>query len=250
MPIIQDPHQRAARADEKRRTLMRFLRTELYTSPHVVAELLQIDPRAARSTVAALERGGLVKRHAIKLGDGGSRFWVIGITPLGQSVAFDPEAGETVIARSFEPARFSMVYLKHTLDVQRAYLSAARNGLVKQWVGADRLAAVKKGVKKPDAVCLTTQGERVAVEVERSIKAPRSYRNVLAGHLTAMHQRKWNRVVWASPDEKTSARVKALILGVKRLQIAGIDTPIDPEKHHCNISFCVYKDFPKHLEKE
>ncbi len=243
MPIIADHAQRFARAAEKRRLILRFLREELYTSPEVISELLGVEARAARATVAALERDGLVKRHPIQLGDGLSRFWVIGITPRGQSMAFDPEKNENVIERSFEPARFSLVSLKHTLAVQRARIQAVNTGKVKQWVNGDRLAAVKKGVKKPDAVCLTITGQRIAIEVERSVKAPKAYRDVLAGHLTAMHQGKWNRVVWICPDATTRDRVQRLILGIKRLQIAGIDTRIDPAQHHANLAFTTYEAF-------
>jgi DNA-binding MarR family transcriptional regulator len=242
MPIIKDPRERAARALEKRRALLRFLREELYTSPQVAAELLGVEARAARATVSALERDGLVKRHPIELGDGLSRFWVIGITPRGQSMAFDP-ATENVIDRSFEPARFSLVTLKHTMAVQRARIQAVNTGKVKQWVSGDRLAAVKKGIKKPDAVCLTTSGQRIAVEVERSVKSPKAYRDVLTGHLTAMHQGKWSRVIWTCPDTTTRDRVQRLILGIKRLQIAGIDTRIDPSVHHANLAFTTYDMF-------
>ncbi|MDE2268581.1 MAG: hypothetical protein KGL33_06155 [Betaproteobacteria bacterium] len=242
MPIIADARARAARAQEKRHLILRFLREELYTSPDVISELLGVEARAARATIAALERDGLVKRHPIELGDGLARFWVIGITPRGQSMAFDP-ATENVIDRSFEPARFSLVTLKHTMAVQRARIQAVNTGKVKQWVSGDRLAAVKKGIKKPDAVCLTASGQRIAIEVERSVKSPKAYRDVLAGHLTAMHQGKWNRVIWTSPDAKTRDRVQRLILGIKRLQIAGIDTRIDPALHHTNLAFTTYEMF-------
>ena len=246
MPIITDPKARMQRAEAKRTAILRFLRDELYTSPQVIAELLGVDARAARSTVSTLERAGLVKRHPIALGDGLATFWVVGITSRGQSMAFDP-ATEAPIDRSFEPARFSLVTLKHTLAVQRARIQAVHSGKVKQWISGDRLAATKAGVKKPDAVCLTITGQRVAVEIERSVKSPKAYRDVLAGHLTAMHQGKWGHVIWSSPDEATRDRVQRLILGVKRVQVAGIDTKIDPAKHHANLTFTVYKTFTESL---
>jgi hypothetical protein len=75
------------------------------------------------------------------------------------------------------------------------------------------------------------------------VKSPKAYRDGLAGHLTAMHQGKWNRVIWTSPDAKTRDRVQRLILGIKRLQIAGIDTRIDPSVHHANLAFTTYEMF-------
>lgn len=241
MPIIKDPRERAARAAEKRHLLLRFLREELYTTPAVAAELLGVNLSAARATIAALDKAGLVKRHHIPLMPTLPPIVIVGITQRGQSMAFDP-ASERVIERSFEPARFSLIYLEHTLDTQRLRIQAARMG-VTAWVSGDRLAAVKKGVKKPDAVAIDLAGRRVAIEVERSVKGPKPYSDVLSGHLTAMHQNKWARVIWTSPDAQTRDRVRALVLGVTRAVIAGVDTKIDPAQHHKNLAFCTHDVF-------
>ncbi|NNM63123.1 MAG: hypothetical protein HKL99_00650 [Burkholderiales bacterium] len=241
MPIIADPKQRMERAEQKKTLLLRFLREELYTTPHVAAKVMGVAPRAARATVAALEAAGFVKRHRIPLVPGLPPLVLIGITPSGQSMAFDPST-EVPIERSFEPGRFSLNYLKHTLETQQLRIQAQYAGITK-WVSGDRMAAVQKGIKKPDAVALDAAGRRVAIEVERSVKGPKSYADVLAGHLTAMHQNKWQRVIWSSPDAKTRDRVKTLILAVKRVRILGIDTRIDPAKHHQNLAFCEHKEF-------
>jgi hypothetical protein len=140
MPIIKDPRERAARAAEKRHLLLRFLREELYTTPAVAAELLGVNLSAARATIAALDKAGLVKRHHIPLMPTLPPIVIVGITQRGQSMAFDP-ASERVIERSFEPARVSLIYLEHTLDTQRLRIQAARIG-VAAWVSGDRLAAV------------------------------------------------------------------------------------------------------------
>ncbi len=241
MPIIKDPRERMQRAEQKKTLLLRFLREELYTTPQVAAQVMGVAPRAARATVAALEASGFVKRHHIELVPSLPPLVLIGITPSGQSMAFDP-ATEAPIDRSFEPGRFSLNYLRHTLETQQLRIQASYAGITK-WVSGDRMAAVQKGVKKPDAVALDVRGQRVAIEVERSVKGPKSYADVLSGHLTAMHQNKWSRVVWSSPDTKTRDRVKTLILAVKRVRIAGIDTRIDPAKHHQNLAFCTHDVF-------
>jgi hypothetical protein len=241
MPIIKDPRERAARAQEKRHTLLRFLRDELYTTPAVAAEVIGTGQRAARQTIVALEAAGYIKRHRIPLVPTLPPLVLIGITPSGQSMAFDP-ASENVIDRSFEPARFSLTYLRHTLDTQLLRVAAQRAG-VTAWINADRLAATKAGVKKPDAVCIDLAGRRVAVEVERSIKGQKSYADVLGGHLTAIHQKKWQRVIWSSPDAETRDRVRALVLGVNRVLVAGVDTRIESAQHHTNLMFTVHQMF-------
>lgn len=242
MPIIADPRARAARAKEKRRALLRFLREELYTTPKVAGLVMGVGSRATRQTLTPMEEAGLIKRHTLQLMPG-MPLVIVGITPIGQAYAFDPEAGETAYERAFEPSRFSLLFLMHTLDVQTLRIQAVNTGLVKQWVNSDRLAAIKAGEKKPDAVCLTASGLRVAVEVERTVKSPKRYAAIVEGHLTAMHQSKWQRVVWACPDAETTARIQAQVRSVSRVRIAGVETMVDPAKHHTNFRFCAYEKF-------
>ena len=246
MPIISDPAARLARAQEKQTLLLRFLRDEIYTTPSVVAELLQIDARAARRTVATLERAGYVKRHALNLIPDTPPARIIGITAVGQSNAFDPAAGEKVITRWFERDRFSLVYLKHTLDVQRLRIAAARAG-VEKWRNGDRLEAVQKGVKKPDALCIDLSGKRTAIECERSVKSPKAYSDVLGAHLQAIKQGKWRRVIWSCPDAQTREKVRALLLGVKLVRVASVPTQIEPAQHHALLAFCTHDEFPSLL---
>ncbi|OZB58971.1 MAG: hypothetical protein B7X31_13145 [Thiomonas sp. 13-66-29] len=246
MPIIKDPRERAARAQEKRHLLLRFLREEIYTTPKVAGMVMGVGERAARQTLAPLEAAGLIKRWPIQLFEGLQSINIVGITTLGQAHAFDP-ATEKVIDRQFDPARFSVLFLQHTLDIQRLRIEATASGQVKQWVNGDRLAAIKAGEKKPDAVLLTASGLRIAIEAERSIKSPKRYAAIVEGHLTAMHQGKWQRVVWVFPDAHTMERVKAMVEGVTRVRIAGIDTLIDPAKHHSNFRFCPYEMFTDSL---
>ncbi|CAZ88724.1 MobC family replication-relaxation protein [Thiomonas arsenitoxydans] len=246
MPIITNHAQRFARAAEKRRLLLRFLREELYTTPKVAGLVMGVGERAARQTLAPLEAAGLIKRWPIQLFEGLQSITIVGITTLGQAHAFDP-ATEKVIDRQFDPARFSVMFLQHTLDIQRLRIEATASGQVKQWVNGDRLAAVKQGEKKPDAVLLTCDGLRIAIEAERSIKSPKRYAAIVEGHLNAMHQGKWQRVVWTFPEANTMERVQAMVLGVNRVRIAGIDTLIDPAKHHQNFRFCLYNMFTESL---
>lgn len=246
MPIITNHRERFARAAEKRHLLLRFLRDELYTTPKVAGMVMGVGERAARQTLAPLEAAGLIKRWPIQIFEGLQTITIVGITTMGQVHAFDP-ATEKVIDRAFDPARFSVMFLQHTLDIQRLRIEATATGQVKQWVNGDRLAAIKAGEKKPDAVCLTASGVRIAIEAERSIKSPKRYQAIVEGHLTAMHQGKWQRVVWTFPDAHTMERVEAMIVGISRVRVAGIDTLIDPAKHHTNFRFCLYEMFTDSL---
>lgn len=247
MPIISNPVERIARASEKRRSLLRFLRDEVYTTPAVAALLMGCGERAARQTVASLEADGLVKRHEVKLMPDLPPVVLIGITDHGQGMAFDVDKGEEPSARTFEPGKYNLVYLSHALDIQRLRIYAERSGIVKRWLPGEMLGAGKKGAKRPDAVILTTSGKRVAVEVERSIKNRKRYLSVLQGHLEAIAPGKWNKAVWACPSAEIAARVEALVKSARRIQINGIDTALT-DKHFQNLSFVVYESFVSYLE--
>lgn len=246
MSIIADPRARAARAVEKRRILLRFLRDEIFTTMATAASAIGVGERAARAMIARLEAAGLVRRWPLVLLAGMPPVSVVGITAQGQIAAFDPERGETLVDRCFEPSRHRLANLQHRLDVQRLRIEAARSGAATQWINGDRIK-VAPGAARPDAVCLTPAGTRVAVECERTIKAPRRYAGIVSAHLTAIHQHRWSRVVWACPDDSTAARVRALVWRINSARIAGVETRLDPE-HRAALSFCTYDHFTENLE--
>jgi len=245
MPVIQNPAERAARTAQKRHALLRFLRDELYTTPAVAGLVIGVGERAARSTISAMERADLVRRHVVTVVEGLPPVTLVAITPHGQAMAFDP-ATEAVIDRIYEPGRYSLIHLSHRLDTQRLRLQAVNSGRVVKWLAGEAMGANAKNIKRPDAVLLTAERVRVAVEIERSIKNKKRYAGILSGHLTAIKQAKWQRVVWASPDAEMARRVEAILKSIGRAQIAGVDTKLTPE-HFKPLIFTTYQDFVHNL---
>lgn len=242
MAIITDARERAARAHEKRHALLRFLREELYTTPPTAALVMRCGERAARQTVNALERDGLVRRHRFVYMPGLPLVVLVAITEHGQGMAFDPDKNEPPSERVFEPGRFSLTYLNHTTAMQRLRLLAEQSGLVKKWLPGEMLGAGRKHEKRPDAVLLTSGGVRVAVEVERSLKSRKRYAAVLAGHVEAIQQKRWDRALWVSPTDDFAKRVRALVLSTRRARISGIDTMLS-EAQLAPLSFTDYDSF-------
>ncbi|MFZ2627446.1 MAG: hypothetical protein WAX67_01025 [Rugosibacter sp.] len=243
--IISDPKARRERAEQKRTALLRFLREELYTTPGMAGLVMGCGERAARQTIASMESEGVIKRHPVALAEGQRPVMIIGITGHGQGIAFGE--GETVRAREFRLCDFSMLHLQHTTDIQR--LRVASSDITGKWVPGGLLPKSKKGVKRPDAIAVLHDGARVAIEVERSIKNPMRYREILAGHLLAIKQKNWDRVVWTSPSKEISGRVERIIKSINRLKIGGIDTLLTPSDF-AHLSFCEYKRFRETLVGE
>lgn len=211
MPIIKDSMERGRRAQEKKDTLLRFLRDEIFTSPSVVADLLGVKERATRQTISSMERAGLVRRHSVRLMQYLPPVVVVGITQHGQGMAFDPDSGETPVSRFFEPAKHSFLQLQHTIDLQRLRITAENSGLVGEWMPGAALGARQRGGKNPDAILITASaGVRIAIEVERTLKNQKRYRAILRDHLQAIEGRRWDAVVWVSPTKSVSNRVRVL----------------------------------------
>lgn len=240
MPIITDPRARAARTAEKRDIILRFLRDELYTTSAVIALLLGCAERGTRATLAAMERDELIKRHNIRLMPQLPPVVIVGITAHGQGMAYNPEAGESIRLKHFEPARVDLKNLQHTTDTQR--LRVVSSGAWRQWVSTDRLTATLKGVKKPDAVCLTTSGERIAIECERNVKTRQRYEGFFAAHLMAMRHKKWSRVVIAAPTSDMTRRISDALSAIRTTSLAGERIKVD-ETARALFTVCAYDDF-------
>lgn len=241
MAIMTNPAERVERAQAKRHALLRFLRDELYTNQATAGLVMGVGERAARQTVAAMEAAGLVRRQVVPVLPGLPPVTLVAITPHGQAMAFNP-ATETVSERIFEPGRYSLLHLSHRLDTQRLRVNALYTGRVQKWVPGEAMGKAAKNVKRPDALLLTVDKTRIAVEVERSIKNRKRYAGILENHLTAIKQNKWSRVIWTSPDSATSARLEAIFKSIKRVNISGIDTVLN-DAHFKHMIFCTYDEF-------
>lgn len=240
--LITDPQERAARAKEKQWLLLRFLRDEIYTNLATAGRVMKVLERATRDTISKMERAGLVVRHEVKLLEDLPPLVVVGITQLGQAEAYDPVAGDAIISKEFRPGKFSPLKLQHNLDVQRLRLYAAESGKAQRWLATDRIQLEGKGLIRPDALLLDQNEIRVAVEVERTIKTPKRYVAIMAGHLTAILQNKWDKVIWACPDQSTANKVQTIMQKIEVVDLAGVKTKVQ-DKHRARLQFTTYSQF-------
>lgn len=235
--------QRKERQETKRYKLLSFLRQEIFTNAEVAGIVMDLQSRqAVHKSLTAFERDGLIRRDAIVLLDG-TKATLWGITSHGLGWAFDPASGELPGSRVFEPSRVSGAVLRHTLDVQIVRLGAERSGW-SNWQAGDRLAKWQKNTKRPDALARDPYGRLTAIEVERSFKSVKRYHVILSEYLQLIKQGTIDRVVWASPDSAFTERLKTIITSIKEVPVAGQKIRIDPERHHVNLFFCDYANWP------
>lgn len=227
MALVHDPAERAARAEQKRRLILRFLRTEIWTTYSVLSELLQINHQTTlRETVRKLEQDGALVVDDVQIGM--IKHKIIGITPHGQALAWRPDSGEQLIDKHYERGRLGVTTALHTLDLQRLRIRLARVGW-KDWTNADRIApearansTVKaKNYKRPDALARHPRLGVVAVECERNVKTRKRYQMIVESHLAGMKQGKFAAVVWACPTTEVAATVRRILDSIEYVRVLG-----------------------------
>ena len=241
--LILDSTNRNNRKAEKQYLVLRFLRQHLWSTQLILQTVLKLQSRqAAHKSLCQMEQTGLVKSHIFNALGGKLTLW--GITAHGQVVAFIPEHEEPYSAY-FEPSRISEQMMRHQLDLQMIRIKAEALGWT-NWQDGDRLGHLENDAKRPDAIVLDESGLKVAIECERTFKTTKRYEQILLSYLRLLKNGVIKEVVWVSPSEDFSKRLKVLVTSIKKLKVAGQFIQIDPVKHHAHIHFCSYENWPNY----
>lgn len=206
---------RMARKQEKQEQLLRFLRSEYYVSADNAAALFGVValPSVYRF-LNGLEKDGFLT--SATFGEGrGVKLW--GLTPHGVAFSFADDEEITDVT-PFQPSKISVVSIPHHLDVQKIRIHAERLGFT-EWTPSSAMTV--KGVKTPDAVAVTGKGIRVAIEVERTVKTPKRYREIVGSYLANREAQGWRAVLYLMPDEQVRSRVKRIIQSIDSVVISG-----------------------------
>jgi hypothetical protein len=192
--------QRMARAGAKRNMLLDFLADETWTTQQIVERLLRCTRWTASRTLQAAERDKLVRVEKV------GRYTLYGITGAGIAET------DKITMPEYEFGHVREHLIEHTLGVQHARVEAEALGWT-NWTPARRInsrpdegdrrkALMKSGVKLPDALVTRPDGRKVAIEIERTVKSRRRYGGVIANHITAILQKRYDLVHYISPDGK------------------------------------------------
>lgn len=234
--LLRDARERTARKHEKRERIIAFLRTNVFSTASVLGDVAEVRSRQAiHSTLRALNKEGLI-RSAEVASDQGRRVLVWGITPHGAAMAARP--GESIQTPTFEPSKVNVTTLDHTLDVQRIQLCATRAGWSwKQGFGE----FARSSAKYADAVTTRSDGVKIAIEVERTVKTVKRYAEILVAHLEARKEGKWDLIYYISPDLVIRDRVQRAFREVHTAKWHGNKIAIT-DAHRAPFRFYVYGD--------
>ena len=233
------PHsQRLARVQLKQALILRFLRDEIWADARNIGELLQIKPAATYRSLEALTKRELLRSSRLPIVGGHLTLW--GMTAHGQAMATQP--GEPVLEKVFAPSRVSARYARHILDIQWLRIRAERAGWTR-WIIADRIEKWAEGQPRPDAFVVRPDGQRIAVECERTIKSPKRYEGILNAWLQAIRRGEVQQVVWVCPDISIRDRLKAIVTGITHTAVAG-QTVLIPRDRFNNLAFLTFEEWP------
>lgn len=222
--LISDPAERTARARQKEEWVLDFLRDEVYSSTAILADVMAVGVRAARTVLNRMEKKGLLIKDNVEfMGMKALPLW--GITTDGIFEYLTEDEVKTVNLRVHKKGRVSPVTIAHTLDTQkiRLYCEVALN--FDMWI-PDRLIE-GKGLQKsnplrwphyPDAIgMIPTKNDNfapIAIEAERTRKAPERYVYIIKCHLDNIQKRNYVRAWYFCPNQVKANNLKALFLRI------------------------------------
>ncbi len=225
--------EKQARAQAKRQALLRFLATgELYTSPLIAAQLMAVSQSSAERTLSALILDGSLKFEIHIIASRKTRIY--GITSHGLALMdeFDKPF--------FQLGKTNSLYIPHHLQTQQARLAAETVGWT-EWTPGKTLHG--KGLLKiPDAVGTTPEGVRVAVEIERHVKTPKRYEEIISAHLQSITKKLWNEIHYLTPPGLAN-RVERAFQHVQSVPVKGERVTLEP-RHRAAFKFFDLQSWP------
>jgi len=234
--LINDPRIRGVRIEKKRQAVQAWLAVHTWSTAEVLGEVMGITSRqAVHQTLAAMIRDGLMRRAEVQTSYGRAVL-VFGFTPHGAAMAVSPGVSP---AKSLEPSKINVNSIEHELDVQRLHLLAQRAGWKVWHLGGAEFS--RSEAKYADAIGVRQDGQKVAIEVERTVKTIKRYGEILVAHLAARKEGKWEWIYYLSPSAAVRDRVWGMFAVIHRATWRGQVIEIT-DAHRAPFKFFAYSD--------
>lgn len=228
--------ERQARAGEKRERLLNFFASgEVWTSTQLAADLLQVSRPVALTALAALGKERAIVSESHMIGGRTQKIW--GITSHGLALA---EVAGTV--QAFQLGRTNPSHIPHHLQTQGARI-AAENAGWSEWVPG-KLLYNRQLRKVPDAAATSPTGKRVALEIERYIKSPKRYADIIAAYLRDIKDGHFDEVHYLAPNN-LEVPLEKVFRGIKTFSFAGEQVQVE-ERHQNRFKFYALSAWPTH----
>lgn len=204
--LITNKAAQRERIAQKRKAVLDWLSVEGFTTVAMLAKVLEVQHNAAYKTAKSMEVDGLVGADEIQWM--GHKLTLVTLTTHGAMMHAEP-------GQDFDyhqKGKVAASTVAHAMDIQAARLAATRAGWT-AWESDHRnqIKASKddRWLKVPDALAVTPDGERVAIEIERTSKTSKRYQDIIGAYLQLIQKGMFSRVIYVSPTEGLAARLQA-----------------------------------------
>jgi hypothetical protein len=227
--LINHKGEQKLRIAEKRQLIIGWLKSESFSTSEILSQVIGLKGQGAHNTLKAMARDGLLRSEDLPTG---ARMQIIyGLTPHSAVLASDFENGE--IVNYFEPGRVSAWTLQHSLAMQKLRLQLQAAGWTEWKTDREcrREGQEQSWLKVPDAVATDPEGERVALECERSYKSLKRFPPIMANYLQMMKQNKIVKVHYYCTGQCDSQKMQQIFKSVKQVNIKGQSVVLQPEHY-------------------
>lgn len=231
--LISDPALRRARNIEKLLTILVFLRSETWSTVKILSEHMGCSQTKIRVAMRQLTGAEFVRSH----NPDSMLETIYGLTTAGLMKSFD-DGSEPKIVPIFEPSKIRDANLRHHLDLQRARIILERSG----WTGWIRGNPTDCRMRKiADATAISPNGQRVAIELERTIKTAKRYEAIFSEYLQAIRRGEYSWVLYVAPSQTRAQSLTRLFRLITAVNVGGKRVSISDE-HRARFRVAVLGD--------
>ena len=210
---------------EKQSKVLSFLLEERFSTATVLALLLKMTPNGVHRTLLKMEKEGLIKPHTVDFELSAWNLKIWGVTPTGALLAADMDED----LNFFEVGRTKPITIAHSLALQRVKVIPLSNSWI-EWERSSKM--LKKAnesrstwIQVPDAVARSPKGRKVAIELERTVKTPKRYVEILANYAEMLSSDVIAEVVYICP-ENIAKRLERLFHRIEKIIFRGKAIPV------------------------
>lgn len=238
---LLSPSERNTAIIRKRKKVIQWLCTHRWSTAKVLANVLGLGLRGTENTLAKMGRDGLIRAIRLETNFGRPiRLW--GLTNHGLQLAPEFDA-DNRNAQTIQPSKISLNTLQHELDSQYIHAASITHGW-NGWKSDTSFARelILDGLKVPDAIANTPNGETVALEVERTLKSQKRYEEIMRSHLLGIKNKRWDKVLYLSPTAQISRSVERSFQKITQISHKGQRVTLTGQ-HRLLFSFSTYEEF-------
>ena len=194
-----------------------FLSDEVYTNRQMLKEATGItSSQGIGHFIKRLEKLGLAKQINLpSVEDPNKTYKIIGITSQGMAEA------DHIDRRGFELSKLKHSQLLHKFLCQQVHLQAISENqkfisgrwLTDEWFGG-------RNTKRPDAIIITQDNQKIAIEAERTIKSKYRYQQIIVQYLKMIKANQISKVRYVMPDESKKIMVEKAIKSIKSVTVS------------------------------